>query len=195
MKPPPAATLADQKRRMRKTHRDFRRSLDEHARDARSRLICDRIRALPEWSCAATVGLYQSLAGEVDLSALLVAAGAKALVWPVVVQRGAPLEYREGPPTVRGPYGILEPRADARLVPLYELDLVVVPGLAFDAMGGRLGQGGGFYDRTLLHTDAIRVGVCFRDQMVPSVPVGAQDSSMDIVVLEDRMIRAARGRA
>ena len=189
----PAGVLAERKRRMRKTSKDFRRSLQARDRHARSQVICRRIRALPEWTGAATVGVFHALPGEVDLTALLAEENHKTVAWPVLVRRGAPLQFREGPPTVRGPYGILEPPDDARLIPLSQLDLVVVPGLAFDAFGCRLGQGGGFYDRTLVHTHATRLAVCFREQVVASVPSGEHDCGMDLVVTEDGVLRP-RGR-
>jgi 5-formyltetrahydrofolate cyclo-ligase len=70
----------------------------------------------------------------------------------------------------------------------------VVPGLAFDADGSRLGQGGGHYDRTLprLRPDAVRVAFCFDFQVVARVPRAPLDQPVDVIVTERRVIRASR---
>jgi 5-formyltetrahydrofolate cyclo-ligase len=191
MEQPSEAALAERKLHLRRSCRTFRRSLDPVECAARSAQICARIRSLPVWSRARTVGVYHALPGEVELGALLQHAGNKTVLWPVVVQSGAPLVFRDGLPTVRGPFGILEPSADAPSVPLREVDLVVVPGLAFDEAGRRLGQGGGFYDRTLVKTDAVRMAVCFREQLIPRVPAGELDCLMDLVVHERGVIQVS----
>ena len=69
--------------------------------------------------------------------------------------------------------------------------LILIPGLAFDAQGYRLGRGGGWYDRVLSHAapDALKVGVCFERQIVARVPHEAHDVRVDMVVTEDRLIR------
>ena len=69
---------------------------------------------------------------------------------------------------------------------------ILVPGLAFDAQGGRLGRGGGFYDRFLEVADATvrRIGVCFACQLVDRVPVEAHDVRLDAIVTEDGWIEA-----
>ena len=76
-----------------------------------------------------------------------------------------------------------------------EIDLVLVPGLAFDAAGGRLGRGGGFYDRFLatLGPAAARVGVAFDAQILPEVPTDGLDARMSCVVTDARVMPAAPG--
>ena len=169
--------------------RTFRRGLGPQVREARSRAICEYIRALPEWARAGSIAVYDALPHEVDLRFLMQDATQKQICWPVVVGQAAPLVFRAGPPTVRGAFGVFEPPADAPMVPLGDVDLVVVPGLAFDALGRRLGQGGGFYDRTLIHMRALRLAVCFQEQVVSEVPTGAHDCRMDLVVHDGAVIR------
>ncbi len=184
-----SATARVQKHRLRRRLRAMRASLDPQERATRSRSICARIVALPEWTEARVVALYSALPGEVDLSDLVLNAVGKTLLWPVVVGRGDPLEFRAAPPTTPGIFGNLEPASDARRVDASDVDLVVIPGLAFDMAGRRLGQGGGFYDRTLAHTDATRLAVCFREQVVHEVPTEALDLSVDLVVHEAGVVR------
>jgi 5-formyltetrahydrofolate cyclo-ligase len=79
-------------------------------------------------------------------------------------------------------------------VDLAEIDVVVVPGLGFGEDGMRLGRGGGHYDRTLsrLPAAAVRVGFCYDCQVVEHVPRGAHDQPVDLIVTDQRVVRAAR---
>ncbi|HXF36758.1 MAG TPA: 5-formyltetrahydrofolate cyclo-ligase, partial [Actinomycetota bacterium] len=97
------------------------------------------------------------------------------------------------PSAHRAAYGALEPAGGEVLSP-QELDAVVVPGLAFDRRGYRVGYGGGFFDRFLPRTrpDAFRVGICFHLQLVEEVPHGAGDEPVDAVVTEREVIRCRR---
>jgi 5-formyltetrahydrofolate cyclo-ligase len=92
-----------------------------------------------------------------------------------------------------GQFGAREPFAsDERRVLPSEAATVLVPGLGFDARGGRLGRGGGFYDRFLATPGlaARRIGVCFACQLVERVPLEAHDARMDAIVTEDGWIEA-----
>jgi len=85
---------------------------------------------------------------------------------------------------VPGAFGLLEPPASFPVVPLTDLALIVVPGLAFDHALNRLGQGGGFYDATLPETPATRVGLAYELQRVPSLPTDPHDRPMDLLVTD-----------
>jgi 5-formyltetrahydrofolate cyclo-ligase len=92
-----------------------------------------------------------------------------------------------------GRHGLREPVGGTAIDPK-DLGVVIVPGLAFDERGNRLGRGGGFYDRFLATTPAFRIGVCFEVQLAPSVPAGPLDVPMDAVVTERRVIRPSPPR-
>lgn len=139
---------------------------------------------LDAWKRAQVVLLYDALPGEVELSMLVDAAGRRTVALPVVVGRGQPLLLREWGNFSRGPFGIREPDARSPTVDPASVDLVVVPGLAFDRRGGRLGQGGGFYDRTLRGMTAVRLAVAYSPQVLPEVPMAAHDVRMHGVVTE-----------
>jgi 5-formyltetrahydrofolate cyclo-ligase len=96
-----------------------------------------------------------------------------------------PVGYRSGDPVKPSSFGALEPAAGEPVGP-EEIDVVVVPGLAFDRRGHRVGYGGGFYDRFLgrLRPDALTVGICFSVQVVDEVPHGRGDRPVDLVVTE-----------
>ena len=141
---------------------------------------------------------YLADGGEPDLDPLLEAwiasgrAAAPRCDWeagtfePVRVVSAADLEVRR--------FGVREPRA-GEVVGVDELAAALVPGVAFDPGGRRLGRGGGFYDRFLagLPAGARRVGVCFARQVVERVPAAAHDERVGAVVTEDRVISVDRG--
>lgn len=96
-----------------------------------------------------------------------------------------------------GTWGIPEPAAarrrdPARQVAPAEVELAVVPGLAFDRRGRRLGHGKGYYDRLLARSPALRAGLCYGAQVFPEVPAGPRDAVMDVVVTEEGAFRAIR---
>lgn len=85
-----------------------------------------------------------------------------------------------------GRFGIKEPRSDAPVIPLNQLDLVLVPAVAFDLYGARLGRGHGYYDRLLARICGIRCGVAFDQQIVDELPIEPHDVSMDVIVTPTR---------
>ncbi len=93
-------------------------------------------------------------------------------------------------------HGLRSPR-DSQPLPPRSIDLVVVPGLAFDTHGNRLGRGGGFYDRFLsrLRHGATSVGLAFDFQIVDTVPADERDVSVDLVVTDRRLISAHSSRS
>lgn len=90
-----------------------------------------------------------------------------------------------------GFYGILEPRKDVlrEIAPL-EIDLVVVPGVAFDGAKNRMGYGAGYYDRFMkeLRKDCLKVGVAFELQVYDRIPVEEHDVPLDMIITENRII-------
>ena len=89
-----------------------------------------------------------------------------------------------------GRYGILEPPAGTREIPISNLDLVLVPGLAFDTAGHRLGRGAGFYDRFLADPNlrAVTCGVGFEAQLLDNVPIDQWDIPLQAVATERRLV-------
>ena len=87
-----------------------------------------------------------------------------------------------------GRYGIIEPEAECRALLPQELELVLVPGLAFSRKGDRLGRGAGYYDRLLKHSRGTRWGVCHAFQLVSDIPRQEWDVRMDAVITPDEWI-------
>jgi 5-formyltetrahydrofolate cyclo-ligase len=89
---------------------------------------------------------------------------------------------------VVGKFGVREAAPHCAEIPLNQLDLVLVPGVAFDARGRRLGRGKGFYDRLLADVRGAKCGVAFDEQMVATVPVGPRDIPLNCILTPTRWI-------
>lgn len=139
---------------------------------------------------------YAAMPDEVDTSAFLARRASEGAEVALPRVQGVELEarlWRPGDALVLSPLGIREPADASPRVDPSRLDLVVVPGVAFDRRGGRLGFGKGFYDRFLGSCPrALRVGVAFRQQIQETLPLGPQDERMDWVVGPDVAIQARR---
>jgi 5-formyltetrahydrofolate cyclo-ligase len=145
--------------------------------------ICHQIEQHDRFVNSRCVMLYYPLPGEVDVTTLIDGYyDKKILLLPVISgQDILPTPYNGPHHLVRGPYGILEPTGECRdNIP--PPDLIIVPGLAFDRQGNRLGRGKGFYDRFLSQQKGYKIGVCFNFQIFPSLPVEAHDVAVDEVI-------------
>jgi 5-formyltetrahydrofolate cyclo-ligase len=170
----------------RKQARRILATLAPELRPAASGEICRRIAAMRQWAGARTVGLYAAQASEPDLSGLLDLPG-KTFCFPRVIGEG--MEFRQ----CQSMELLLEPDPGrCPMVSPSEIDLLLIPGLAFTRSGGRLGRGGGFYDRFLIgtHPCAIKMGVCFHVQLAEALPLEAHDHEVDWVVTEREVVRA-----
>ncbi|HOK98409.1 MAG TPA: 5-formyltetrahydrofolate cyclo-ligase [Bacteroidales bacterium] len=145
--------------------------------------ICHQIEQHERFLSSECVMMYYPLPGEVDLTTLLDNYyRAKTLLLPVVSGKNIVLKQYTGRHNlVQGAFGILEPTGDIWSKPTTP-GLIIVPGLAFDHQGHRLGRGQGFYDRFLLHQKGYKIGVCFHYQIFPSIPVETHDISVDEVI-------------
>ena len=182
------------KRLLREQTVTARARLSPGERATRSHAIADRVVLLDGFRRASIVALYVPVGAEVDTGELAhrAAAAGKTLVWPRSVPGSRRMVFASCSPgeMVPGPLGAPEPPAWAPAVPPGSIDLFVVPGLAFDPAGGRLGRGGGHYDATLaaLPPGAPRVGLAFEAQLVPEVPREPHDVALDAVVTEERVL-------
>lgn len=172
--------------------RRMRRALSAEAQREAEEAVFARVSALGAYQRARTVMAYAAARGELPLGRVFadaLAAG-KTLVLPRCAGEGVMHGHRVDAPDrlVKGAYGILEPGADCPRVEPAEIDLILVPGTAFDVRGHRIGQGGGYYDRYLNRTQAVRVGVCHDFALLSVVPSEAHDARMDIVVTPGRTV-------
>jgi 5-formyltetrahydrofolate cyclo-ligase len=184
------------KQRLREDLLAARLRLGAGERAARSRAACERLVALDLFRTATTVALYAAIGAEADpLPAARAAhAAGKRIAWPRLQPGTRVLAFGACAPEdlVAGERGTRHPPADSATVPLAEVDLIVVPGVAFDAGGRRLGRGGGYYDATLaaLPERARRVGLAFDLQVAREVPGEPHDVAVHAVVTEARVLWA-----
>src|SRR3954467_13707535 len=161
-------------------------------KDALSDAICATFLALPEYAAARTVLFYVDVRSEVRTRQALPTAltHGKKIVVPWCNDQGElelfHLESMDELAT--GMYRILEPRPELRSLPAKqvaatELDLVMVPGVAFDRSGGRMGHGKGYYDKLLQHArpDAPLIALAFECQLFPEIPTDSHDIFMDAI--------------
>lgn len=169
---------------------------DPAERDAAVLAVADRVAALP--LPPGEVGGYWPLGSELDVrpALLRLRQAGRAAALPVSGPRGTSLTFRDWDPAlplVAGRYGILEPGDDR---PERWPTVILVPLLAFDRSGHRLGYGAGYYDRTLAALRArhpvVAVGCAFAVQEVPAVPAADHDERLDWIVTERATLRIAR---
>ena len=144
-----------------------------------------------EIATGAVVGGYHALPDEADPALLLARLSALGcrIAFPRVVARDLPLEFHvvpEGETMAPGAFGIHEPlHTWPRAVP----DILLVPLLAFDAAGRRLGYGGGYYDRIIAALGVPAIGIAYAGQEVASLPQEAHDRTLDRIVTEQGIRR------
>lgn len=207
-------TLAEEKRALRRALLERRRALSPGERSRRDAALQGRLVALPEFLSARTILIYLAVRGEAETRGAIDRALAlgKRVALPRVARwdgdaappgpapaygaagRGLSLHLYTGEDDlVPGPVGLLEPRPDAPWVLPGEIELAVVPGVAFDRAGYRLGQGGGYYDRFLPHLPAHvpRIGYAYAFQVVDAVPHGPGDERVHQVVTDEGIVRCS----
>ena len=164
------------------------RKQKEEERQQKSAEIKKKLFLLDVFRMARTAMFYLSYDGEVDTREMIEEARlfGKRIVVPVCIRESCsirPALLRPEGVLTKGPYGIREPAAKS-FVDIKELDLVIVPGVAFDKDGNRLGRGKGYYDRFLktLKEDTYTIGLAFDFQILPSLPVTETDIGVDEVI-------------
>lgn len=163
---------------------------------ARSRRACEALGGTPEFTAARSVMIYMAMPAELDCSALAQAcwaAGKSVLLPRVVWEERALLALPWTSPEDRfdrGPFGIREP-AGGEPVPIERIDLIVVPALAFDRRGHRLGRGGGLYDRFLAdpRCRALPCGIAFAEQVLDELPRLEHDVPVRMLVTDMEVLR------
>ena len=193
-----------------KDMRAVRQAMDIREIDEKSEIICGRILSSEEYKNADIILAYMSAGGEVDLQVLIDAASSvgKSLFIPKVISKEEMRFYKYTGYFTKGSFGIKEPVNTSQEM-LFDINkasaenkriLVLVPGVAFDVSGNRMGYGGGYYDRFLMDIDdslysvsrgetlVTKVGGGYDYQIVDEIPVEKYDVRMDMIVSEARII-------
>lgn len=173
---------------LRKQIRGARQKISPAARGALSAQIRDQLKEQAIWKNAGSVLFFAPLPDEPDLWPLLgetLAAGKTVALPRFDSTNNDYLACRVRNPQAEitpGQFGIREPATHCAEISPDRLDLVLVPGVAFDWLGRRLGRGRGFYDRLLAGVRAVKCGIAFEEQMVADVPAGASDIRMNFIL-------------
>lgn len=177
--------------------RAMRAALDLDVVVEASEMLAVNLLALPEVTRARTVLAYHAMPEEIDPAPAverLRDTGAM-IAYPRIEGPGVIALHLVTAETVLhpGPFGLAEPPADAPRVDPQSIDVALVPGVAFDETGGRLGHGGGYFDRLIpgFRTDCAVLGIAFDMQIVDAVPAEEHDVRVDAVVTPTRVVRAA----
>jgi len=187
--------IAAAKRAVREAVLARRDALAGAERRAGSAALRARLVSLPQVEAARTVFAFASFQTEVDTTPFLqwcldrgATVATPRIEGPHHMEAYAVTDLRRD--FVSGRHLIPEPRDDRPLVAPADIEVVILPGTAFDELGGRLGYGGGFYDTFLerLRPAAPRIGICFEAQLVEHVPRAAHDLCVDLIVTEERTI-------
>lgn len=188
-------TLAKLKAALRAEVRAKLAALSSEARAGGGATLRDRLRETETWKHAKSVLLFAPLADEPEVWPLAEECLAAKKILGLPRFKPAPAAYVAGQvrdlarDIVSGKFQIRESAAACPELPLAEFDLVLVPGVAFDLRGCRLGRGRGFYDRLLAEIRGVKCGVAFDEQVVAEVPVAGHDARMDFVLTPTRWVK------
>lgn len=189
------AEIQSAKRDLRRQVQARLHQFSAEQRRSGSHAVCKRLLEQPDWKQARIVLLFAPFREEPDIWPVISSAlnAGKEVCLPKLNPAG--FTYHASP--VRdldqdleaGKFGILEPRHTSAAMALDRLDLVLVPGMAFDLHGRRLGRGKGFYDRLLADIPGIKCGVAFDEQIIEEIPTEPHDIKLDCIVTPTRWLQ------
>ena len=179
----------------------LRRQLSPREVQALSASVRENLLQLPEYSASRVIACYVAKEHEVQTAGILNAALASGK--RIIVPRSDPisvtLTFHEihGLDELRpGHFGVLEPAPDSKTISLSEADLVLVPVVAWDSRGNRMGYGMGYFDRALKGRGrATCAGLAFEIQLHDTLPSSSTDIPLDMIITEKRVVRFQRGGA
>ena len=187
-------SLNEQKSALRKQISAKAKAVPPERRESDSKELCTKLKNQSFFRSAASILFFAPLPDEVDLWPLLESAIAedKIIALPcfdlddrIYKSRHIKNLHVE---ILSGQFGIREPAASCIEIPLKDLDLILVPGIAFDLRGNRLGRGKGFYDRLLENFPGKKIAIAFDEQIADEIPAGKTDVRMDFILTPTRCV-------
>lgn len=186
--------IAIAKAALRATMRAALARLPVEVREVESVSLCERLEL--QIRSAGIILFFAPLATEIDIWPMLEEAVGEgktvALPWfnPATQSYVARQVTDLATDLVTGKFGVREPAESCPEIPLEAFHLVLVPGLAFDLAGRRLGRGKGYYDRLLQAAGGIKCGICHTLQLTPQIPAEPHDAKVQFILTPDRLVRA-----
>lgn len=179
---------------LKRSLRTERIQMSKRAVREKSLRIYRQLIDMPAYQLARRIACYVSIKNEVDTRIVIQNAIGDGK------QVGVPITREDGDMDFQSiaelndlrpvHYGLREPIPDFQKVLLpHTIDLILVPGIAFDRSGHRIGSGGGYYDRFLARTEAVRIGLSYSFQIIDRVPAEPHDVKMDLIITEDKVIK------
>lgn len=177
----PSYRIAKEKKDLRAMLSQKRRIMTKEDAARGSQEVVTQLLDNPQFRQAQDIMIYYPIGGEVDLLSLITACPDKNFYLPVSHRSSIEVRKYIGEDNLkRGKFGIPEPQT-----PAYKgkIDLICVPGVAFDSNNRRLGRGGGYYDRFLSsYRKTTKIGVCYHFQLVNRIPHNRHDKQMNLVI-------------
>lgn len=175
-------TVSDEKTNVRNKMKELKSHLSEIQKHAESVQVFEKIESYPEFQNAKTILIYWSMPDELPTHNFVVKwSKEKQMLLPVVKDNDMFIQPFSGrDKLVQGRYGIWEPEAQKTYE--QQIDLVIVPGIAFDKRKTRLGRGKGYYDRYFMNGKIPKWGVCFDVQLMEKIPSEQFDVKMDKII-------------
>ena len=183
----------DLKTDLRTRMRTVLAAVTPHVRLAASMEACERLKT--QMPCASAILFFAPLPDELDVWPLLEESIALGTTCALPFFDAASGNYgarqirNPAREIVTGKFGVREPDANCPELPLDKFNLILVPGLAFDVNGNRLGRGRGFYDRLLGTVAGIKCGVCHDGQLFPQIPTEPHDVKVDFILTPSKLFR------
>ena len=181
------------KKEIRRIVQELRKTYSSETLAIWSEEICRKIAKLPEYRKSTFIAFYFAKKGEVDLKSLIGRAflTGKKVFLPKTHFTEKKLTFHQifsFSDLVPGPFSLREPPLKNPSISPEKLELILVPGVAFDLKKTRIGYGGGFYDRVLSKTQALKIGVAFSFQIFEKLPSEAHDQNVDLIITERGII-------
>jgi len=181
--------INDEKSAIRHTIKIQKREFGQSKLDAISASIITRIESMTEFCGAQTIACYYPLSFEVNIAPAIDRwRREKTIVLPVVEKGEIELRQYCGKECLReGAFRVMEPTGQL-FDSMDSIELIIVPGVAFDIKKNRMGYGKGYYDRFLPKLNAKKMGICFDFQLIEHIPTLSTDIKMDLILTEQRLV-------
>ncbi len=193
--------ITEEKAALRAKMRQIRTGIENRERDKAASSLVQRLTTLPAVKHAKGIGVYSAYGSELSLRPSVEMLRQRDLpptiAYPVMVNETTMVfvsfSADDDKRVLENPTTLVTNIPPERVVDPAGLELILVPGLAFDTHGNRLGQGGGFYDRFLPHTGSgtITIGIAFDEQIIDAVPTGPHDRRVNYILTPTRLITAS----
>ena len=180
-------SIAEEKKNIRKLINKEKQLLDVTFKQEASEKIFNKLLQLKEWNNAKKVMAYYSLPDELQTSDYIDIMSDKEIYLPKIISDNIYITKYEKGKIQTGKFNVIEPSTND-FISSEKLDIIIIPGIAFDFNKNRLGRGKGYYDRFLSSTSAVKIGICYDFQLLKSIPTDPHDIKMDIIITPNNII-------